>query len=310
MSFYQLIDIAMEPKKSAMHVVEIDVKLAPKLIQDLENQSFEISQPPYTLFMAKKNKLVVTLYKSGKLTVAGKDSPEFIEFYLEPEILGSFKLTHNSAYIDLTPRIGVDESGKGDFFGPLVIASVYGDETVIPKLKAIGVKDSKTLKEPAILEMAKKIKEIAHFEVIRIMPLKYNELYGKFGNLNSMLAWGHAQAISNLVQKTGCKKATIDQFASEHVVKNALLKKHQDIQLSQQHRGEQDIVIAAASILAREGFVTSLAGLEKTYEHKLPKGASAMTVSAAREFAKKLGKGRLREVAKIHFKTYNEIEEF
>ena len=300
----------MEQKKSSMFVVEIDTSLANKLINDLKNLSFTLTQPQYTFFMAKKDNLVVTFYQSGKLTVQGKDLPEFIEFYLEPEILGTFKFSNQTAYADLTPRIGVDESGKGDFFGPLVISSVYGDASTIPKLIEIGVKDSKAFKDPLILKMAKEIRAIVQCDVIRIMPLKYNELYDKFKNLNSLLAWGHAQAISNLVQRTGCKKATIDQFASEHVVKNALLKKHQDVDLAQQHRGEEDVVVAAASILAREGFITSLAGLEKTYDSSLPKGASSATKNAASAFAKKYGKTKLKEVAKIHFKTYNEIENF
>jgi len=299
----------MEPKKSSIFVVEIDTSLAGKLQQDLASQDFVISQPEYTLFSAKKGKLSITLYKSGKLTVQGKDSPEFIEFYLEPEILKTFQHSRPAAYTDYTPRIGVDESGKGDFFGPLVIASVYGDEKTIPELLSLGVKDSKTLRDPTIMQLAKKIKEKVPCDVIRIMPLKYNELYAKFGNLNSLLAWGHAQAISNLVLETGCKRAIIDQFASEHVVKNALHKKHQDIDLTQRHKGEEDVVVAAASILARDGFIGSLGLMEKTFGLPFPKGASSLTVKAAQEFANKLGKMRLREVAKVHFKTYNEIQE-
>lgn len=297
----------MEPKKSAMIVVQVDTALAPKIINDLENQGFTLSQPQYTLFSARKDKVVVTFYKSGKLTVQGKDASEFIEFYLEPEILGSFQFSRKSAYTDFTPRIGVDESGKGDFFGPLVVASVYADGATVEALIELGAKDSKALTDAAITLLAKKIKAVAKCEVIRIMPLKYNELYEKFGNLNSLLAWGHAQAISNLVEKTGCKKAIIDQFASEHVVKNALLKKQKDIDLTQRHKGEEDVVVAAASILAREGFISSLMNLEKTFDSTLPKGASAKVISAAEAFARKYGKEKLREVAKVHFKTYNEI---
>lgn len=290
-----------------MYVVKVDTALAPKIINDLESQGFTLSQPEYTLFSAKKGKVIVTFYKSGKLTVQGKESPEFIEFYLEPQILGAFTFTNKAAYTDFTPRIGVDESGKGDFFGPLVIASVFADVAMIPQLIELEARDSKSLTDAAIHLMAKKIKAIVKCDVIRIMPLKYNELYAKFGNLNSLLAWGHAQAISNLVEKTGCKKAIIDQFASEHVVKNALLKKQKDIDLTQRHKGEEDVVVAAASILAREGFLTSMAGLEKTFDSTLPKGASALVIQAAQAFAKKYGKERLKEVAKIHFKTYNEI---
>lgn len=298
-----------EQKKSPIFVAKIELGYADKMERDLQEKGFTITKPAYTVFSARKERLSVTLYQSGKLTVQGKDSQELIEFYIEPEILGTFGHTSKEAYIDTSPRIGVDESGKGDFFGPLVIAAVYGDESTIPKLIEIGCKDSKALKDAAILQIAKKIRAAVHYDVIRISPGKYNELYAKFGNLNTLLAWGHAQAISNLVQRTGCKRAIIDQFASEHVVKNALMKKEKDIQLTQRHKGEEDVVVAAASILAREGFLLGMMALEKSYDMPFPKGASSKTIAAANDFARRFGKQRLAETAKTHFKTYLEIQD-
>lgn len=298
-----------EPKKIPIFVANVELALADKMRHDLLEKGFSFTHPPYTVFSAKKERVSVTLYQSGKLTVQGKDSRELIEFYIEPEILGTFFHTRKEAYTDTNPRIGVDESGKGDFFGPLVIAAVYGDASTIPLLLEMGCKDSKTMRDPAILQMAKKIRAAVHHDVIRINPAKYNELYSKFGNLNSLLAWGHAQAISNLADRTGCKRAIIDQFASEHVVKNALSKKKNDIDLTQRHKGEEDVVVAAASILAREGFLMGMSSLEKTFGMPFPKGASSKTIEAARDFAKRFGKLKLTDAAKTHFKTYAEIED-
>ena len=101
-------------------VTTIDVKIADKLMQDLVNQGFEITNPAYTIFLAKKKGISCTLYQSGKLMVQGKDMAEFLEFYLEPQILGTFKFTYQDLTIDTKARIGIDESGKGDFFGPLM----------------------------------------------------------------------------------------------------------------------------------------------------------------------------------------------
>jgi len=144
---------------------------------------------------------------------------------------------------------------------------------------------------------------------VRINPPKYNELYEKFNNLNTLLAWGHATAIENLVTQTGCQKVVIDQFAATHVVETALKRKRLEVDLSQRHRAEADLVVAAASILARHAFLEGLARLGEDLEIKLPKGASAQTVAIARQLFKKYGPAVFGKVAKLHFKTYRELLE-
>lgn len=292
---------------NAPFVATIDIKLADKMIADLKEQGFEISNPPYTLFSGKKKGVSCTLYTSGKLTVQGKDKAEFIEFYLEPKILGSFEFTYQSFNLDLTGRIGIDESGKGDFFGPLCIAGVYAEGKGIADLKAIGVRDSKGLTESAILKIGRKIKaEFAH-HVVKINPAKYNELYLQFGNLNHLLAWGHATTIEQLVIKTNCRNVIIDQFAAEHVVERALKRKKLEVELTQRHRGEEDVVVAAASILARQAFVEGLEQLGKEVGLELPKGASAGTIAAGKKLVREHGVEVLAKVGKLHFKTRNVI---
>lgn len=295
------------PLKANSFVAAIDVKLAGKLRSDLVDQNFELSKPPYTLFSAKKKGVSCTLYETGKLVVQGKEKDEFIEFYLEPQILGSFDYNHPQSCIDTSDRIGIDESGKGDFFGPLCIAGLYASGNGVLRLQEMGVRDSKSMSDKAILVLAEKIRSEFPHHVVKIFPEKYNELYKKFNNLNSLLGWGHATAIEQLFTKTRCHNVIIDQFASEHVVVNALKKKNILPNLTQRHRGEEDLVVAGASILAREAFLNGLQKLAKEWGIELPKGASSATISAGREFAKQHGEALLHKVAKIHFKTLDAI---
>lgn len=286
---------------------KIDLKLAPKLMEDLKNQGFELSKPPYTVFSAKKKGISCTLYESGTLMVQGKEMASFMEFYLEPEILQSFEYSHPEAHLDLTPHIGMDEAGKGDFFGPLCIAAVYADGEGIKTLRKMGVKDSKGISDGTILKLAQKIRAAFPFTVIRLFPLKYNELHRKFKNLNRLLGWAHASALGDLSLKTGCKEAILDQFAEKHVMEGFLKQKKIDAHLHQRVRGEEDLVVAAASILARAGFLEGLATLSEEYQMQLPKGASAQVITVARQWVARWGREALDKVAKTHFKTASEL---
>ncbi len=304
----------MEQKNSgAVYVKSIDTALAPQMIKDLLSQGFTLSTPMHTIFSAKKPGISCTLYKSGKLTVQGKEMASLIEFYLEPHILKEFSYSY-AAEQEATPgsldskgRIGIDESGKGDFFGPLCVAGVFAEGEQVYKLKKMGVKDSKTLSPSAIHQIAQKIREECQYHIVKIGPEKYNQLMESFQNLNKLLAWGHATAIEQMMQKTGCQSVIIDQFANEHVVLTALKKKQLTPDLTQRHRGEEDIVVAAASILARDTFVTEMAILEKQYNQTFPKGCSRQTIEAGRTLIRNWGRETLHKVAKLHFKTLDEI---
>lgn len=294
-------------KKPSSFVTEIDPALASKLQKDLANQGFEISHPPYTFFSANKEKVSCTLYKSGKLVVQGKNKDDFITFYLEPEILTSFDYNYPAASLDLTPHIGVDEAGKGDFFGPLCIAGVYASENDMRLLKELGVKDSKKMNDGVLCKLAVKIRQQFAHHIVKINPAKYNELYTQFRNLNRLLGWGHATVIESLFNKTQCKKIVIDQFADESIVIEALKRKKVSLDLTQKHHAEEDLAVAAASILAREAFLNGLESLGKPYGVKLPKGASQLVIDAGVAFAKQNGREALSQVGKIHFKTLDAI---
>lgn len=298
-----------KPSSPTTFVATINPSLGSKMMEDLKLMDFELSNPPYTIFSAKKKGVSCTLYQSGKLTVQGKEMRSFIEFYLEPNILKTFSYTYSEVddSLNKTARIGIDESGKGDFFGPLCVAGVFAEDEGIAKLKEIGVRDSKTLSEKAIREIGNKIRNNFVHQIVKINPIKYNELIVQFGNLNRLLAWGHATTIEQLVEKTNCRCVIIDQFADEKVVLTALKRKHLELDLTQRHRGEEDLVVAAASILARQAFVESLDKMEKEFDQEFPKGASQRTILFGRKFLRKHGREELKKVGKLHFKTLDSI---
>ncbi len=201
-------------------------------------------------------------------------------------------------------RIGIDESGKGDYFGPLVIAAVFVDATTQGELALMEVRDSKKISDGRVLEMAPDIKTICPHSVVAIGPQKYNELYAKIKNLNRLLAWGHAKALENLLERgVTCARAISDQFGDERLILNALQEKGRKIVLEQRTKAESDLAVAAASILARAEFLIRLKRLSDDIGTTLPKGASPAVELAGKMIVKKHGKERLATVAKLHFKT-------
>ncbi len=287
---------------------------ARQLHEWLQRHGYEFREVPYARFAAERDKTNLVYYESGKLVVQGKGTQEFIEFVLEPEILKEARLGYEAVLNPelLLPRLGVDESGKGDFFGPLCIAGAYVNETVVKAWKDSGIRDSKNISsDKRIGELAELIRKTPGC-VTAVVPIgneAYNRLYAKMQSVNTMLAWGHARVIENLMGRQDQMKpppvrAISDQFAySKATVARALMPLGRSIELVQKHRAEEDLAVAAASILARHEFVSRLKTLEKQYQMALPKGASAAVDAAAREFVAKHGAENLPKVAKMHFRT-------
>jgi len=206
-------------------------------------------------------------------------------------------------------RLGTDEAGKGDYFGPLVIAAVWADPATIDLFKFWGVADSKKLSDGRAHSLAREIAQakIPH-EVIAIGPEKYNQLHAKMKNLNRLLAWGHAKAIENLLTKAPATHVLIDQFAAPHLIKSVLQEKGRAITVEQRHRGETDIVVAAASILARSAFLHGLKKLGDNIGIPLHKGAGAPVDQVAARVLARGGHDLLGTVAKMHFKNTQKAE--
>ena len=287
---------------------------ATKLRVLLEQLGFEFSQKEYTLFFAQKNRLSVAVYEKGpKVLVQGRGAEEFVQFELEPKILGEAKLGYEEVHSPemFEPHFGVDESGKGDFFGPLVIAGVYVDRGIARKLLDAGVQDSKRIGSDArIRALAETIRKGANglVEAVLIGPQRYNELYEKFGNLNKLLGWGHARVIENLLaKKPDCPRSLSDQFADARVIEQSLLRHGRKIDVVQRTKAESDVAVAAASILARETFINWLEHRGKELGLRLERGASANVKEIAKKLVETKGSGALREVAKVHFRTAYEV---
>jgi ribonuclease HIII len=205
------------------------------------------------------------------------------------------------------PVIGVDESGKGDFFGPLVISAVLVEKTQLSRLADLHVRDSKQIAASRIMKLAEIIRREFVATTVVIGPEKYNELYGKIKNLNRLLGWGHARAIENILLEKEAPTAISDKFGSEHFIERSLQEKGKMIELVQMVRGEAQPPVAAASIVARAEFLHRMKRLSDLAGLTLPRGASAAVDRAGAALAEKLGDQSLSRFAKTHFKNYKRI---
>src|SRR6266700_1310677 len=287
---------------------------AAKLRTLLADSGFQFSPKEYTLFFAQKNKLSVAVYEKGpKVLVQGRGVEEFVQFELEPKILGEAELGYEEVHSPemFEPHFGVDESGKGDFFGPLVISGVYTDHGIARKLLDAGVVDSKRIGSDArIGRLADTIRKSSQglVETVLIGPAKYNALYEKFSNLNLLLGWGHARVIENLLErKPACARSLSDQFADARVIKESLLRRARHIVIAQRPRAESDVAVAAASIIAREAFINWLERKGKELGVRLGRGVSGEIKSTAATIVEKHGPQMLSQIGKVHFRTAHEV---
>jgi ribonuclease HIII len=312
-------NVVADLKPLTSYTTKLSDAQAQALKEYLDGHDFEFREVPYARYSAATKDYNVTFYESGKLVVQGKGTQAFIEFVLEPEILKEARLGYEAVLNPdlLLPRIGVDESGKGDFFGPMCVAGVYVNETVLRTWQDKGIRDSKSISsDKRIAELAEVIRKTPGC-IASVVPIgneAYNRLHAKLGSVNAILAWGHARVIENLM---GAKnqmmpppvRAISDQFATtKATVLRALMPLGRSIELMQRHKAEEDMAVAAASILARHEFVSRLQRMGKEYGLTFPKGASAQVEEVARKFIEQHGADKLPKVAKMHFRTSNKVQ--
>jgi ribonuclease HIII len=349
--FQELLKIMqqMEESRIPLRKIEQPLNIQNPSLRSMIRESLEQLQPTeqrqelyceYSFkFIRGKELLVVKQYQKGTLQIQGTAGELYkaalnriipvynlhypsaqlsVEALLQPMKSGGTTSKHLATSLHTIqeiplPHIGTDESGKGDFFGPMVVGAVLVDAQTKTKLEASGVKDSKLLSDKRCRELAAKIREICRgkYEEVEIPPERYNELYESFKkegkNLNHLLAWGHARAIESLLKRHPCSHAVADQFGDEHYILSRLMEKGKRIQLIQIPKGERDIAVAAASILTRDIFLARLERLGQEYQIELPKGASEAVVIAAKQVIEKRGKEDLRKLAKLHHKTTQKI---
>lgn len=292
-------------------------RLFDKNINLLRDEGFEInnSQKKEYSFEATvnsgKNSLKLQVYfgKKGVKTVLQGDKESDIYIKVNSLLFGD-ELFVTEEIKEPESYIGIDESGKGDYFGPLVIAGVHVENDIKKSLLKIGVKDSKQLSDYQIKEVSAKIKKTLsekNYNIVAINPEKYNELYKKIGNVNKLLAWGHARVLENLLANIKATDAISDKFGNEKYIISNLMAEGKKINLIQTTKGERFIAVAAASILAREKLISWFEQQQKKLYTALPKGASLLVEEAARKFRDSYGEEFLSKIAKLHFKTTKKL---
>jgi len=203
--------------------------------------------------------------------------------------------------------IGVDESGKGDFFGPLVIASFLSSDADLKILSDAGVRDGKGISENRLLQIDLYLRQNYQYSVTVISPHDYNRRYKKIRNLNKLLAEGHAEVIDDLSRREEADLAISDKFGKTELVESALARLGCDIDLKQMVRGEKVLQVAAASIMARAEFIRQMKDLSTEYTMEIPRGAAAHVDAAGRKLVSLFGVEVLSKVAKLHFKNYQRV---
>lgn len=280
----------------------------------LESRGFTFEERPHQTFLARKGAAVVNLYESGKVVLGGADIQILGEVVARLRALGAADVKRAEEKLppmDIAfPHIGTDEVGKGDYFGPLIVAGVLVDKEGVEKLNEIGVKDSKLLSDTTVANKASQVRKICgpkRYRLVIIPPLKYNILIREMGNVNKLLGWAHARAIEDLLANgDDCNTAVADQFGDPGYIRDSLMARGRQIDLIQAHKAERDLAVAAASIIARDTFLRKREELSKAYGVQFPKGSSNVI-----EFGKKLveehGAVILANVAKLHFGTTIQI---
>lgn len=290
-------------------VRKLDVSRGARLREQLDHDGFRFRSDPYAHWSASGGGVTVVHYKSGKLLIQGKAAEDFVAQHFEVlGVLDGGGAPGAAAGADdvTEPIIGTDESGKGDYFGPLVVAAVLLRPEDVPIVRELGARDSKEVGDGEAAEIARQIEDAwpDHCAVVAIGPERYNELHRQFGgNLNRLLAWCHATAVEDVLRKIPCGRVITDQFGDERLVRDQLVKKGIEVKLEQRPRAESHPAVAAASIVARARFLRELRRLGDQCGRKLPKGAGSPVDAAAREVFRAGGVEALSKVAKVHFRT-------
>jgi ribonuclease HIII len=265
----------------------------------LASAGYEFRGVPHALFSARGPDLVATLYTSGKLVLQGAEPEAFVERFLDGAARSPREPVADRAPAVVT-TVGTDESGKGDYFGPLVVAGVRLTPELAAALAGGEVRDCKLLGDASVMRLGAALRARVPFAIRRLDPPDYNAAHARAKNLNPLLAGLHAEVIRELAGPG--VRVVVDQFANPRLVADLL--RGLDVDLVQKTRAESsELSVAAASILARQEFLAALAELGSTWGVELAKGAGAPTDRAGRRFVAEHGAAQLGQVAKLHFKN-------
>jgi ribonuclease HIII len=297
-------------EKSALKIIERYCKL-------LKEKGFVVSTPrkqnfAYGIEVSNRNNkisLLVYFGKKGNKTVLQGNNESEVYKNVRKLIFGEKLFSEEKEEFNPDYYIGTDESGKGDYFGPLVIAGVFVDPSINEQLINLGVKDSKTISDWGIKTLASKIKKIKNlnFNTVVISPDKYNKLHENMGNVNKILGWAHARVLENILNNCKAENAISDKFGSERLILDSLQEKGKKLKLYQTSKAERYTAVAAASIIARDVVIKWFELNSKKIGFPIPKGASKAVEVAAEKIIKNFDEEKLKLLVKIHFKTSQKI---
>lgn len=295
-----------ERKKKNSYTLKLSNEQMDKLGNSLKSRDWSTRTVQYARYAFDGELVKVVVYESGKLVVQGRKTEDFVANILEPEVTGEFLLgyeeVNNPEWFE--PHAGLDESGKGDLFGPVVTACVVADGDMVRDWMNSGVRDSKTITDGAILKMAKQIKDTKGVvvKVAYTNMIKYNELYLQFdSNLNKFLAWLHGRSLNDAIKERKPSWGLLDQFTKQPLVQKYV--EGQDFDLQMRTKAEEDPVVAAASIIARATWLQQMKKLGELAGCVLPKGSGSQAKEKATFLYQKWGEERMKEFCKLHFKT-------
>lgn len=301
------------PKKISSYTAKLNDAQMEQVRRHAEERAWEKFDVAYARFAFKGNKVVVTGYESGKLVVAGKETEDFVTNFLEPEVLKEVRLGYDEVLHPewFESHAGLDESGKGDFFGPVVTACVIADKSAVEAWIKAGVKDSKKIVDTQIMRLDAIIRQTrgVSVEIFSWRMEKYNELMRKPGaNLNRLLGWQHAQGLMKALERKRVPWGLLDQFSEKPLAQAELKKKGvTDFDLRMRTKAEEDPVVAAASVCARAEFVRAMRSLSDEAGLPLQKGASSLVKKQAHAIIEKFGVAALPRFVKLHFRTAYEV---
>ncbi len=302
-----------KPKALTTYTIKLDDAQMEKLRAAVAAKHWEETEVPYARFAFKGPKVNVTAYTSGKVVVAGKDTEDFVQNVIEAQVTGAPKLGYDDVLHPdwFEPHAGLDESGKGDLFGPVVAATVIAEKPAIDAWRAAGVRDSKSIEDSQILKLDELIQNTPGVVTeVRFMEMgEYNRVMARpYASLNRLLAQHHADALAAALQKKWVPRGLLDQFSKEPLVQRELKKLGLErFKLEMRTKAEEDPVVAAASVVARAEFVRQMRYLSREFGDKLLFGAGAQAKAQAAQMVEKFGARSLGKFAKLHFRTCYEV---
>ena len=205
--------------------------------------------------------------------------------------------------------VGSDEVGNGSYFGGIVTAAVYiKDQADVDFLLNLGVRDSKKLSDKKIKEIAPQIKDYLTYSISEVVPEQYNQAIASKLHIKEIMAVLHNDALSKLDVTPDF--VIMDQFAPLKTYRSYLTNKtiaYDDILRVETKADGNYLAVAAASIIARDAFLTQIETMSDYLKMPLKQGVTAKTKEQIAQLLKM--KIDLTYYGKLDFKTTEEVRQ-